>query len=384
MTKKTNLKRLRFGVGIATATTINICCASNVREDYYVKNNLGNYCLDIGPAPSDQMHSVTFAVKHKDSKEMDRILSEISSPINERYGKYLTNDEVAELTVEKESVLFIQSYLQNVKEVTVKKQSLYGEYITVEASVSVWNEIFRTDMRTFRNKDSPTETATRAYSYYLPRELADHISGVFHLIDDPFAVRKISPKRSEISGKEIQQLIESNKDKMNTLVNGIGSESRSPAIIGYTYPQLLWNHYSMFTNEGNINTKQAVFATADQSYSDYDLATFQHYFNLPFDKVRKNVGGHVYKGPCGNWRYCFESNLDIQYLTSTAQLMFDIFWYESDKSSSSFTLFLMELNNEADPPKVISISYGMSEGGLMTADKVHFDREAKKLALKCV
>ena len=65
----------------------------------------------------------------------------------------------------------------------------------------------------------------------------------------------------------------------------------------------------------------------------------------------------------------------MQYIMGTAPSVPTTFWYEKDTSSSSFTLFLIDVGDTPEPPLVISISYAMPEAALNYFDKYFFDLE---------
>ena len=147
------------------------------------------------------------------------------------------------------------------------------------------------------------------------------------------------------------------------------------------------------------------YSYTGQSFSLPDLETFQTTFKLLPTPLLRNHGGHRLNTQCYHVDECLEANLgkvtllymcttnictsiiyilshyflrhaptlltlllsctpyhihvDMQYLIGTGQGLPTTFVYELDMSVSSFTLFLIALNSDPDPPKVGTVSQYM-------------------------
>jgi subtilase family serine protease len=82
---------------------------------------------------------------------------------------------------------------------------------------------------------------------------------------------------------------------------------------------------------------------------------------------------------------CAEANLDTEYLMAISQNVPTTYWYKEEVyESSTFVNWLVEVADTLNPPKVISISYGMGEHYMAVHEVFVFDVEARKLALQGV
>jgi hypothetical protein len=82
-------------------------------------------------APRNLRHSVVFNSKLRNTEQLESILLDISNPYSESYGKHLSQDEIASLTVNPVAVQEIHKYLQ-FKGLEVTHTSRNSQYITAE------------------------------------------------------------------------------------------------------------------------------------------------------------------------------------------------------------------------------------------------------------
>ena len=179
-------------------------------------------------------HEVIFVTKERNSEELTRIFHDVSDPDSPNYGKYMTSEQVADLTANLPARDAIVSYLTATTGVEIMKQTLHGEMITARAPVAVWERMFHTEFyyyqRVNHEIDSMDEATTdssnsnhhssssssaataaaqssasankqhsssarmfiRAEAYSLPEQLHAHVFTVLHTIHMPFPLRKFN------------------------------------------------------------------------------------------------------------------------------------------------------------------------------------------------
>ena len=303
-------------------------------------------------------HEVMFAVKHKNLGILERILHDTSDPKSDRYGHHLTRAEVEDLTSNKESQVAILTFLEG-HGVTVVSESLYGEFITAQAPIGLWETLFNTEFYTFhhqRSEDEVVNKLVRAEKYSIPRGLHHHVDAVFGTIQMP----------SMMWGRPIM-----------TRVNN--SSIKPQSVTGYTTPSLLNSFYNIDSNTGSAASTQAAFETIGQYINEDDLLKFQKYFNLPNQSLTSKVGGHVDSANTvcnSNPDICTEPNLDIQYLMAVSQVSPTTHWYTD---LNNFSSWLSSIANTANPPLVLSISYGANEDTVSKSEFDAFNVQAIKL-----
>ena len=395
-------------------------------EQSLFHNEIGKTILQLTKPPSPfEMHTVVFGIKPINMETIDNILNDVSNPQSSNYGNYLTYNEIMNLCIPTKSVEYVESYFNtlqlfgsnnifnnNIERIfKVSRKTLHGEYLSVTAPIWAFNILFNTEFHKFQNmnskhiaalsnslnKDDSLSSslyAIRALSYSLPLELFDHIGTVFHTIQHPFAVQYVGDKKftSHNTGKSYTYPNKKNTETQSSTTTATDTTPKSrrldPTIPdyysgdGYITPDLIKTHYDIFIKGTNSSPAQLVYASIGQTYSMADLLAFETVFKLDQTPIIKTKGGHKVMDTCNHPESCLEANLDIQYMIAVAQGVPTTYWYEPDYSSSSFTIFLADVNNEASPPKVISISYGMSESAMSPIEKYFFDLEAKKLLLR--
>lgn len=338
------------------------------------------------------LHTVTFAIKPKYADALADIVGQVSDPSHDEYGNYPTYEEYVGSYTSVDTATAVQGILAGVSGIDVLSVSKHGDFISVQAPIAVLETFFQTEFfmyeDTYNTDTEPSEsetakterkleedaapvTAVRAETYYLPTVLEEYVGAVFGVVDHPFAM---SHKRH----RKVAHLADLSPEAL------AGMSSGNAAVIGYMYPQLIETTYGIDNTDAKTLATQGIFATIDQTYSISDLHQFQKVFGLKEATPVRDVGGHELKSGCANPGNCFEANLDVEYIMSTAQNAPTTFWYEADTSSSAFTLFLQELAEDESPPMIVSISYGMPEHFVSSQDKYYFDVQAQKLALRGV
>jgi tripeptidyl-peptidase-1 len=338
----------------------------------------------VGRADPNTKHQVVLSLK-QDLDSLLKKLDRVSRTSNAEYGQFLKAKDASALARPAlVSHVTVLDQLSLIKELAVTKISPYGDYIHVRAPIGVLEALFNTEF------------------YVLPAALAPHVGVVFGTIQHPFAVNRASfvpgiasstlrkqPTKLSKLDELYQEYAKASREKSAKQHSpGGATPTFEPPIVGFVYPQLLQAHYGISSIDvGQIDSdtipNQIVFSTTNQYLSASDLTYFQKEFNLPQVEAT-SVNDHVLPGPCYNPEECTETNLDVEYILAMSPQTPTVLWYESDMSSSSFSLFLAGVNEMETPPGVISMSYAMLESLLTDADRYYFDVEASKLALRGV
>eukprot|EP00597_Dinobryon_sp_UTEXLB2267_P003059 CAMPEP_0170068434 /NCGR_PEP_ID=MMETSP0019_2-20121128/7411_1 /TAXON_ID=98059 /ORGANISM="Dinobryon sp., Strain UTEXLB2267" /LENGTH=565 /DNA_ID=CAMNT_0010276079 /DNA_START=27 /DNA_END=1724 /DNA_ORIENTATION=- len=300
-------------------------------------------------------HEVVFAIEQNNLDKLESLFYEVSDPTKkDRYGKFLTREEVKDLTANPVSTDFVVQFLMD-NDVKKVKPSVYGEYIKATAPIAVWEKLFATTFFTFNHVEKSVNPVLRALEYSLPLVLVGHVAAVFNTVQLP---PRLAPKPKLML-----------KD--------------SAAKAGSITPALLNSYYGVTSNTGNSLGSQAVFESLGQYYSPSDLALFQENYNLPSDSVDAVVGGYESDEACAtDANNCVEANLDVQYMMAMSQLTPTTYWYEG--ASDSFLAWIQAVADSSSPPLVNSISYGSIETELPKSFAKSFNTEAMKLGVQGV
>jgi tripeptidyl-peptidase-1 len=266
-------------------------------------------------------HEVIFSIKQRNIEELSRMLHDVSDPQSINYGKHKTRLEVAELTANLESRDVVVSYLTSIG-ATVVSETLSGEYVTANAPIRLWEEMFHTEFFTYHQTQAKghIQKFVRAESYYLPISLDLHIESVFNTVQMPLKVfggPMISPVIDDIDAKQ---------RKLSEIYRA-----------NFITPDKLKVYYNQSsTTQGSSLSTQAIFATIEQFFSPADLSTFQSNFQPPTQAIFKSVGDHSSDSQCVNdANNCAEANLDVQYIMSTSEVSPTTYWYVSMYSDTS-------------------------------------------------
>lgn len=297
-------------------------------------------------------HEVIFAVKQRNLDILEKTFWEVSDPKNEKYGKFMTREQVADLTANPEGTKVIVDYLKGIDGIVSINPTLYGEYIRVKAPIHVWESIFKTSFYTFKHAEGTSPSVDRALSYTLEDNIATFVDTVWNTVQLP-PIMKYGAIHKEGS-----------------------------AVTGTITPATLNKYYGITSNTGNSKVSQSVFETIGQYYSPSDLAQFQKTYGLPNQPVAVDIGGFASDTQCtSNANNCAEANLDVQYMMAVSQVTPMTYYY--DGASDSFTDWITSLANMQNPPLINSVSYGSTETSASYATK-QWDTEAQKLGVQGV
>ena len=153
--------------------------------------------------PLMQTHDVIFVIKQRNMDELTRILHDISDPESVNYGKHMSAVEIADLTRNPGSYSRVVKYL-NASGASIVSETLYGEYITARASISVWEQMFNTVFYTYalhplESDSSKIKSFARAEKYSVPMVLDLHVTSVLNTVQMPQAQSQRPSKREYMS-----------------------------------------------------------------------------------------------------------------------------------------------------------------------------------------
>jgi tripeptidyl-peptidase-1 len=328
-------------------------------------------------------HEIVIAVKQHGRTALENALNEMyfdrggSGYRGNNSRKYLTRQEVAELSGHEQSSIVVQEYLLR-QGFRVVEVSRYGEYITATTSIQQLNTIFDTSFRQYRVRQRGQRetyvTVNRVDKYSLPHELEDHVEDIFNMDQFPPSHLVAGPKTK----------VESSSDK-TTSSSVRSNQVNIDSSDNYATPALLTSTYHIRNNESWTLGSQCVYSTSQQNYSPSDLVAFQSYYDLPSTSIKTSIGGHNSSSKClSDSSLCAEANLDVQYMLGISPYVVDTYyWY--DNSTRYFMLdWIKTVSAMSSPPLVLSISYGVSEADVSRGYARAFDTEAIKLALQGV
>jgi subtilase family serine protease len=305
----------------------------------------------------DHIHEVVFAVRQNNMDELIKTLHDVSDPFSRNYGRHMSSEQVAAMTMNPVARDAIADHLNEIG-ATITSETLNGDFISASAPVSVWGKVFNTKFYLFHleQPSGEVEEIVRAESYYVPKVLHKHVDSVFNTIDIP--VMRSSYKKVEISRGDRRL-----KNKLLDDWEGYG----------FNLPSSLRKYYNLSDVYGSNLSTQAAAGLGRNYFSPVTLAYFQA--NISHQPVQKALlhGGYVTEDPALE---CGEAALDMQYLMGISPRSPTTFWH-----ASIMINLLIGYSNDPNPPLVLSISYGLAEWKVGRAEKNTFTQMAQKLGV---
>lgn len=331
-------------------------------------------------------YTVTFGIK-QNYDAIKRVLLDVSDPDSSNYRNYLSREEIGLISsnhIYSKKVIDILNQIEGIK---IIKTTIDDEYITVQGTISIFEEMFNSKFTKFNCNG---KEAFRMKEYSLPKCIHNEIAIVYNVIDNPAHI--FVKKKRNIMDIPFKRSLSKSLGAGNsptsaptpTLMckNGPEASCIFNSNVTIASPQYISNLYSIKSNKGSDKVSQGVFETGGQIYSLADLNSFENEFDLPIESII-NIGGNVVTAACPNPNDCDEANLDIQYLTAIAQNIPTTGWYESN-TNSAFSSWILAMADTKNPPLVMSLSYSTYEGSMSSSDLNQWDTEAMKLGTQGV
>lgn len=327
----------------------------------------------------DHVHSVIIALPKLNMDRMESILEERSTPGSPNYLNWMTYDEITSLVLNEQSHTAVVDWLQ-ANDLTVLWTSRRKDYLRVQGTIAQWETLLKTEFYAYLDESLPERVSDlrsdplhkdshrvfhRSKSYSLPEEMQPHITAIFNTVQAPPKFNKKYHKKPRHAqhGTPFQTKLHLD---MSDAISTDGSSSPS----GSVTVSFLNSYYDIASNVAlpNGTLSQSVFETGSNYFSPDDLATFQSKNCLPQQKA-VSVGAHDIDAcptsPPTSAPDCYEGNLDIQYIMGVSQQTVSIFWWVTEgniaSTSDPFLVWILAVADETNPPKVNSISYGVSE-----------------------
>jgi tripeptidyl-peptidase-1 len=314
-------------------------------------------------APGEMKVKVTLPIKQSNLELVEKLFWEVSNPKSSMYGKYMSFDEIGELTKNENATLSTVEYL---KSVGVRESDIrvnpHGTFVSAVLPVSVANKAFNADFYVYSHPESSDVTIKTEISS-LPGELAAYVTHVAHASYFPEVFQKV---------KIVPQL-------------GVGDSSLAAAAsnANYVTPNLLVQHYRIDQSQVSHGATQSLFEALGQQFDNKDLNQFQKQFGLKVQDITNIVGKDV---PADCFKStgadsCGEANLDVQYIMAVAQGALTTYWNIDASSNDPFLDWVEQLSYHSTLPQVHSISYGGYED-TSNNDMKTFNTEVQKLGLR--
>ena len=207
--------------------------------------------IDTVPVNLDESHELIFSVPQKNIDKLETILRDVSDVSSRNYGKHWSTDRVGKLIRNRKSHDILLNYLSKFN-VSVLSETVYGEYVTTSAPISIWNQMFGTSFYNMKQKETNgvINSFIRAESYEIPLELCGHVDYVLNIIELPVIM----------SYSNVQYMKEQFRYSY-----------------GFLLPRDIRKYYNIKdTVRGSKLSTQSAFATGNSVLNPNDLKLFQN------------------------------------------------------------------------------------------------------------
>lgn len=316
-------------------------------------------------ADSNGKMKITLPVRQSNLDLVEKLFWEVSNPKSTLFGKYLSFDQIGNLTKNDHAADSAVQYLQALG---VPEQDIHVDahrvYVSAHIPISTANAAFNADFHVYEHPELRGVQIIKSETADLPEFLKEHVTHVPHVSYFPQVHRRIriSP-----------ELASNNAD--------------STATTGYVTPSTLFKYYGIDKVQVTHGATQSLFEALGQQFDNGDLNQFQKEFGVTVKDITDIVGKDN-PSACSEAygaQNCGEANLDVQYIMGVAQGAETTYWSIDSSSSDPFLDWAQALAGTANVPQVHSISYGGYEDSDSSSDAMSvFNTEVQKLGLRGV
>lgn len=289
----------------------------------------------------DCLHEVTFLIRQRNMAMLTRMFHDVSDPTSMSYGQHRSRAEVVEMTSNPISRDIVIDYLHT-NGVTLISHTPCSEYVTATAALSLWAKLLNNEFFIFHIENRPGHVieVVRSDSYFIPRELDDHVESVFNVIELPHRIVRSSDFNEEDNG-DFSGSIFSRHQESNSLISPLYD-------------------VNLTSNIENKSPMKAVFADSTYNQSLGDLAV------SPEGTSGETAG--VMLGTLSD-----EASLREEILISK--------YWQTSTDFLSWEAFLLKIAKSVNLPSVINIGQGTPMRSITTAVLNAFNIQAIKLGV---
>ncbi|KAJ6527418.1 family S53 protease [Mycena capillaripes] len=305
--------------------------------------------LRVGPTPLEHTLHLRLALTQNNIAGLQDTVYDISTPGNVRYGQYLTQDEVNKfVTPSGETLSQVNSWLA-AHGIAPSPLTPAGDWISVNMSVSLANEMLAAEFWTFQNQDT-NQTVVRTLSYSVPTALEARIRWVHPTV-------KFTPSVLNLTSKEV-----SKRASTNTSVSADcrASASWTPACLQELYgipstpPQPAANSFGVsgfqngFANKRDLKQFLETYRPDMNPNTTFDLITLDGGIN---NQLPADVG--IFEGADIQYAIGLTTGVAVTFI-STGTLPNDVFTEMLDQAQ-----FLVSM--ESPPHTIVNGNQGALE-----------------------
>lgn len=194
-----------------------------MEPDVKVSNTkkLGSEVAYEGESDKSATHAVNFYFIGKNADLLEKFANEVSDPRNPKYGKYMSQEQIRDLTMDKEGIEKVETYINQLNEqlqadglahVRITKKT--DSSITAEGPIAAWEMAFHTTFfnTRFTDHEGKVSQLNRAKSYFLPEELVPHVRMVTGTVQLPVPLHH-GPVRIGLTKHHLEQLHRHNHEE---------------------------------------------------------------------------------------------------------------------------------------------------------------------------
>jgi len=304
--------------------------------------NSGWSILQRAPANEDVTFTITLPRKNLDI--LEQFWWDVSNPDHEKYGKFMTREQVIELiapeaSIPKRVMKWIYSNAENQKDVKIDNQR---DALKVTCPVKLAEALFETELWIFVNDRNNMGVIKHLGTISFPNEVAGDIVYLSGITELP-VVPENSRKMKRMAERKAQR-------------QALDNECNTPYTMASLYG--VPENATVTNLKSNVSIYALNYVGEGQGFGVSDIQAWEAANNIPNKPIKCLLGNALSQyGPEGT---DLEAMLDTQLVTGIA-VGANVCWYLMSLEDGWMYEFARYVFTVPDAPLIISISYGWNE-----------------------
>jgi len=178
-----------LSVVIFIVLSVVVQCVYTLQVDHNLRKDFD--LVEYEAVDLQSYHQIVIALKQNNLDYLEAFVHRVSDPSSDNYGKYLSRNEVGELTRNDVALNAVKNYLRT-NNIFEYEETLYGEYVTAIASLERWEELLSAKFMPYKHLASG-ELYFRSTTLDLHPSLLEHIFAIYNVVDLPFLENNNGP-----------------------------------------------------------------------------------------------------------------------------------------------------------------------------------------------
>lgn len=223
------------------------CTRSSLTHAQIHQMQAGHTMTKLGRSDPFHSHTLVFVIQQSNLDDLKTLVHDLSDPSSRNHRKWLTVDELHNMTVNQEGYDHVIKWLL-AKGVSTASTATYTNYVVASAPIVVWEELLDIQFYEWHHRNTADETPVtvhRSDVLKLPKTMLHHVTTVFNTCQAmPIIHHRMQIKKASESDKSLFKADILFEEAPTNLRSGV-NRKLAAGYFGISYPGYLKQYYNV-------------------------------------------------------------------------------------------------------------------------------------------